>query len=540
MLFVASHGNMIPVARVIFTCFTGYRGFHGYSVDFFWNLLTGLVVVCVGQLSADPGTSKSKGKEGSDDLLWSTFSRSLQPCVKPSSRYAAPQDSGHYLTVRSNGGLNQMRTGICDMVAVARIMNATLVIPQLDRKSYWKDSSTFSDIFDELHFIRTLQGDVRIVKELPKEMESVPRARKHFMTWSGISYYKNMSGLWKEYQVIHVAKTDSRLANNDLPLDIQRLRCRALYQALRFSPPIENLGKKLVERLRSYGGRYIALHLRYEKDMLSFSGCTHGLSDAEAEELRIMRENTNHWKEKIINSTEQRLGGLCPLSPKEVGLFLHALGYPSSTLIYIAGGDVYGGSSRLRELESHFPNIVSKDTVATAKELEAFSDHDSQKAALDFIVSVESDVFIPSFSGNMARAVEGHRRFLGHRMTITPDRKGLFDLFDKMERGELEEGPLLSSLIKQIHENRLFSPDRHGGPRKRGDALPGIKGRNRFRFEESFYENPYPECICRSKKNGQMATSKATFKLKISSMETDYASEQVKTIAKTKVTRIIS
>ncbi|KAK9167137.1 hypothetical protein Scep_002328 [Stephania cephalantha] len=215
-----------------------------------------------------------------------------------------------------------------------------------------------------------------------------------------------------------------------------------------------------------------------------------------------MRENTNHWKAKKINSTEQRLGGLCPLSPKEVGLFLHALGYPSSTLIYIAGGDVYGGSSRLHELESRFPNLLSKDTVATAKELEAFSDHDSQKAALDFIVSVESDVFIPSFSGNMARAVEGHRRFLGHHKTITPDRKGLFELFDKMERGELEEGSLLSSLIKQMHENR------HGGPRKRGGAPPGVKGRNRFRFEESFYENPYPECICRSKKNGPMATSK--------------------------------
>ncbi|KAL1553269.1 O-fucosyltransferase 38, variant 2 [Salvia divinorum] len=425
-----------------------------------------------------------------DGQLWQTpSSLGLRQCVKPTSKYRATPVSEHYMTVKTNGGLNQMRTGVTDMVAVARIMNATLVIPQLDKSSFWQDSSTFSNIFDEPHFIKSLGKDVRIVKEIPKELESLPRARKHFSSWAGLGYYEEMTVLWKEYQVIHVVKSDSRLANNDLPLDIQRLRCRALYHALRFSPSIESLGKKLVERLRSRAQRYIALHLRYEKDMLSFTGCTYGLTVAESEELRIMREKTSHWKVKNINSTEQREAGLCPLTPKEVGIFLKALGYPPSTLIYLAAGEIYGGDTHLSELTSRFPNIVSEEMLASTEELKDFSNHAS--AALDYIVSIESDIFVPSYSGNMARAVEGHRRFLGHRKTINPDRKSLVQLFDKMEAGQLEESSL-SPPVLQLHRKRF------GGPRRRGSGPPGIKGRVRLRLEESFYQNPFPECICNS------------------------------------------
>ncbi|GKC78383.1 O-fucosyltransferase 7 isoform X3, partial [Tanacetum coccineum] len=203
----------------------------------------------------------------------------------------------------------------------------------------------FSDVFDEDYFISSLANDVKIIKKLPEELLTATRAVKHFRSWSGIDYYEQeIASLWDDYQVIRAAKSDSRLANNNLPPDIQRLRCRACYEALRFSPPIEAMGKLLVDRMRAYGP-YIALHLRYEKDMLAFSGCTHDLSIEEANELTAIRENTSYWKVKEIDSIEQRAKGYCPLTPKEVGIFLKALGFPATTPIYIAAGEIYGGDT---------------------------------------------------------------------------------------------------------------------------------------------------------------------------------------------------
>ncbi|MCO5576105.1 hypothetical protein L7F22_029912 [Adiantum nelumboides] len=436
--------------------------------------------------------------------LWKPSSnRGYEPCVSPGKSYSGVPNSRGYLLVHANGGLNQMRAGICDMVAVARLINATLVIPQLDKRSFWQDSSccgpydtvtvfynTFSDVFDEDYFMKSLENDISIVKKIPKELLLAPKAHKHFRSWSSAKYYQEeIAKLWEDYKIIHAAKSDSRLANNDLPSYIQKLRCRVHYDALRFAPPIEALGKKLLDRMRS-NGPFIALHLRYEKDMLAFSGCSHGLSNTEIEDLTRIRDSTSHWKVKLINSTEQRTKGLCPLTPKEVGIFLQALGYPSMTRIYIAAGQIYGGNDRMVDLQARFPKLTSKELLATPDELAPFHRHASQLAALDYIVSVESDVFVPSYSGNMARAVEGHRRFLGHRKTIIPDRSQLVALFDQLDQGVLREGPEFSSFVIELHKKR------QGAPRKRRGPLPGSKSRERFRTEEAFYTNPLPDCLC--------------------------------------------
>ena len=89
---------------------------------------------------------------------------------------------------------------------------------------------------------------------------------------------------------MHFNRTDARLANNGLPSEIQKLRCRVNYAALRFTSQIEELGRRVIRILRQ-NGLFLVLHLRYEMDMLAFSGCTHGCTIEEAEELTRMRYN---------------------------------------------------------------------------------------------------------------------------------------------------------------------------------------------------------------------------------------------------------
>jgi len=100
--------------------------------------------------------------------------------------------------------------------------------------------------------------------------------------------WKQILPLVKKYKVVHLNKTDTRLANNELPVEIQKLRCRANFNGLRFTPKIEELGRRVVKILREKGP-FLVLHLRYEMDMLAFSGCSHGCNRYEEEELTRMR-----------------------------------------------------------------------------------------------------------------------------------------------------------------------------------------------------------------------------------------------------------
>ncbi|XP_015890597.3 O-fucosyltransferase 39 isoform X2 [Ziziphus jujuba] len=427
-----------------------------------------------------------------------------KPCAESSVVPTLPEKSTGFLQVFLDGGLNQQRMGICDAVALAKILNATLVIPYLEVNPVWKDTSSFMDIFDVDHFVNTLKDDINIVKELPFEYSW--STREYYATAirgtriktapihaSANWYLENVLPVIESYGIAAIAPFSHRLAFDNLPMDIQRLRCKVNFQALVFVPHVRALGDALISRLRypsgqstnylkeitdandkQQAGKFVVLHLRFDKDMAAHSACDFG--GGKAEKLALAKYRQVIWQGRVLNSQftdeELRNQGRCPLTPEEIGLLLAALGFDNTTRLYLASHKVYGGEARISTLRQLFPLMEDKKSLASSEERAQIKGKASLLAAVDYYVGMHSDIFISASPGNMHNAMVGHRTYMNLK-TIRPNMGLLGQLFlnKSLSWSEFQQSVIAG------HKNR--------------------QGQIRLRKpKQSIYTYPAPDCMC--------------------------------------------
>ena len=85
---------------------------------------------------------------------------------------------------------------------------------------------------------------------------------------------------------------------------------------------------------------------------------------------------------------------------------LKALGALGSARVYVAGGEPFRRNKALQPLLAEFPNVVTKEKLAQNRELSQYINKSSALAAIDYIVSLSSDVFVPSHGVKMGSAMQ--------------------------------------------------------------------------------------------------------------------------------------
>ncbi|KAG0495888.1 hypothetical protein HPP92_000539 [Vanilla planifolia] len=425
-----------------------------------------------------------------------------------------------FILVTANGGLNQQRVAVCNAVTIAAMLNASLVLPKFLYSSVWKDESQFGDIYQEDYFLNFLKDDLTIVKELPLHLQSLDLKAigsqvtdLDIMKESKPNYFtKVILPLLLRNGVVHFLGFGNRLAFDPIPTNLQKLRCKCNFHALKFVPRIQEVGALLVKRIRKYEYmvseldhqllgtymplklltedntsrkplKYLGLHMRFEMDMVAYSMCDFGGGEKERRELEAYREI--HFpglglrmKENGSSPAELRKLGRCPLTPEEAALMLSALGFQYRTYIYLAGSNIYGGQSRMLPFKRLFPNLISKEELLTPSELDPFRNFSSRLAALDFIACAMADVFAMTDSGSqLSSLVTGFRAYhgRGRAPTLRPNKKRFAKILS--ENGSLDWGEFEDRTKKMIAENQMVRARRRG---------------------RSIYRQPRsPECMCK-------------------------------------------
>lgn len=345
-----------------------------------------------------------------------------------------------------------MRRDFCDGVGIARLLNATLVMPKFEVASYWNETSGFADVYDVDYFMQHMHGFVKVVTTLPPEIATKEPVPVDCSKRKGqFDYVESVLPSLLKHKYISITPAMSQRRDR-YPLYAKAALCQACYKALRLAKPLETKASKLLDAIPK---PFLSLHLRFEPDMVAYSQCQYtGLSPAsiKAVEAAVALVERKPWTGELARIWRQR--GKCPLTPNETALILQSLSIPPSTNIYLAAGD---GLMEIEGLTNIYTNIFTKSSLLNEEDFTSM--HGNTKAALDYYISINSDSYMATYFGNMDKMVAAMRAFKGLYKTLFLSRRGFAELTSQGLKGK----ELMQALWK-VHRDEFVAG--------RGSALP--------------------------------------------------------------------
>ena len=325
--------------------------------------------------------------------IWKGDADELNPCwAKPSEDNAETEG---FVTFSLTNGPEYHISQIADAVLVARSLGATLVIPDI-RGSQPGDKRNFEDIYDANVFMKSMEGVVRVLKDLPSHVST-----------HKIAAVKVPNRVTEDYIAQHVepiyrSKGSVRLATYFPSINMKKageksdadsVACLAMYGSLELQQETHDLVDSMVERLKTLSrksdGQFIAVDLRVE--MLNKKGC----------------QGSDSEKEKSC------------FNAQEVAVFLRKIGFEKDTTIYVTQSRWDESLDSLKDL---FPKTYTKESIIPADKKKRYLDSEDSELekVIDFYISSESDVFVPAISGLFYANVAGKRIGSGKSQILVP------------------------------------------------------------------------------------------------------------------------
>ncbi|XP_008799452.1 protein MANNAN SYNTHESIS-RELATED 2 [Phoenix dactylifera] len=326
---------------------------------------------------------------------WSERGQELKACWNKPAIKEEGQSKG-FITFSLTGGPEYHVSQITDAVVIARYLGATLVLPDI-RGSELGQKKNFEDLYDADRFMRSLDGVIKMAKEVPAEVATEKPTVVRVP--NGVSedfIMENVEPVFRTKSYLRLAiffPSVSMKAGGKRNSDLVSTACLAMFGSLELKPEIYEVADRIVERLRTLShkpdGQFIAVDLRV--DILGKERC---------------KESGGTGRKSCYNA-------------QEVGDFLSKIGFDGDTTIYLTQTWWHESLDPLKEI---FPKTYTKDDLMPADKKGEFLGLESSELerVVDFHICSRGDVFVPAISGLFYGNVAGKRIASGRTQILVP------------------------------------------------------------------------------------------------------------------------